>query len=384
MNRRIRLQRWAPRDRKLWQKLYYRHQKPRLRRRLLALKAIWDGQTLIEVCRNQKILRKTLVRWMDAYLNGGFKALLAPERRAVPQVLSPQRRKVLKYILWHKTPAQYGLDSYQWTARRAQALIEQKWGIHLGLGRLYQLFHEFGLSHQRVHRDYGPANPAQQAAFVAELKKKITECPPDGVLVALDEFALQSVPNTGYAWAPRNTAPTVPSDERHRQRLNGSLTVDLRKGTTHVQFRRESKTEDVIFVVALTLLRYVQMGHHWITLILDNARTHCGKMEAGVRELLAELIELSGWEDLKRTAVQFMHTPRYSPALNPAEYLIHWVRQDALYHLPCHFTLQAKADRVRHHLAQGPPLTPAQMERLLRHIYQLPYNRKAKKWPKLE
>jgi transposase len=171
MNRRIRLQRLAPQDRELWRKLYYRHQKHRLRRRLLALKAIWDGQTLIEVCRTQKVLRKTLERWVDAYLQGGFRALLAPERRAVPQTLSPPRRKVLKYILLHKTPADYDLDSYQWTARRAQALIQRKWGIHLGLGRLYQLFHEFGLSHQRVHRDYGPADPTDQATFVAQLKK---------------------------------------------------------------------------------------------------------------------------------------------------------------------------------------------------------------------
>ena len=46
----------------------------------------------------------------------------------------------------------------------------------------------------------------------------------------------------------------------------------------------------------------------------------------------------------------------YSPAFNPAEYLIHRVRQDALYHLPSTFTftLQDKAGRVQEHLAQGP------------------------------
>jgi transposase len=171
MNRRIRLQRFAPQDRDQWQKLYYRHQAQRPRRRLLALKAIWDGQTIAEVCRNQKVRRKTLEHWFDLYLHGGFAALLAPERRAVPQALSPQRRKLLHYILLHKTPADYGLDRYQWTAPLAQSLIQQKWGIHLGLGRLYQLFHQFGLSHQRAHRDYGPARPGERAAFVAELKK---------------------------------------------------------------------------------------------------------------------------------------------------------------------------------------------------------------------
>jgi len=171
MNRRIRIQRLAPRDLEQWQKLYYRHKAQRPRRRLLALRAIWEGQTLIEVCRAQQVHRKTLEHWLDTYLHGGFKALLARERRRVPQALSVSQRRVLHYILLHKTPADYGLDSYQWTAKRVQALIQQKWGIALGLGRLYQLFHQLGVSYQRVHRDYGPPQPAKRAAFVAELKK---------------------------------------------------------------------------------------------------------------------------------------------------------------------------------------------------------------------
>jgi hypothetical protein len=59
----------------------------------------------------------------------------------------------------------------------------------------------------------------------------------------MDEFALQSVPNTHYAWAPKNTVPTVPSDERRRKWLNGFLTVDLQRGTIHADFRAESKTD---------------------------------------------------------------------------------------------------------------------------------------------
>lgn len=172
MNRKIRIQRLAPQDRDEWQRLYYRHQSHRLRRRLLALRAVWDGQTLAGACRTQKVGIKTLERWLDLYLHGGFPALLAPvKHKTHAQTLSASRRKVLHYILLHKLPADYGLGGYQWTARWAQALIEKKWGLHLGQGRIYQLFHQFGLSHQRAHRDYGPSSPAKRAAFVADLKK---------------------------------------------------------------------------------------------------------------------------------------------------------------------------------------------------------------------
>jgi hypothetical protein len=203
--------------------------------------------------------------------------------------------------------------------------------------------------------------------------------------VALDEFALQSVPDTHYAWAPKNTAPTVPSDERNRKKLNGFLSVDLQQGTTDVDFRAQGKTNDAVVMVVLLVLRYVQRGFRWITVILGNATIHRAAMKAAAAELLAVIAELPAWADLKNVNLAFLHTPPYSPAFNPAEYLIHLIRQDALYHLPCAFTLQDKARRVQQHLAQGPPLTPKQMQNLLRHIGNLPKSGKAVKlWPQLE
>lgn len=203
--------------------------------------------------------------------------------------------------------------------------------------------------------------------------------------MALDEFALQSVPDTHYAWAPKNTAPAVPSDERNRKKLNGFLSVDLHRGTTDVAFRAQSKTNDAVVMVVLLVLRYVQRGFRWITVVLDNATIHRAAMKAAVGELLAEIAENPAWAELKNINLAFLHTPSYSPAFNPAEYLVHWIRQDALYHLPCTFSLQDKAERLKQHLAQGPPLTPKQMQNLMRHIGSLPISGKpVKKWPKLE
>ncbi len=172
MNRSIRIQRLAPQDRELWQTLFYRHQQQSRRRRLLALKSLWDGESMAWVCRSQGVQRKTLEKWLDSYLHGGFDALLAPQRRPRPQTLSPQRRKVLRHILLHKAPADYGIDSHQWTAPHVRQLLDTKWGLSLSANRLYEIFDEMGLSHQRAHRDYGPAKPAERASFVKDLEKK--------------------------------------------------------------------------------------------------------------------------------------------------------------------------------------------------------------------
>ena len=72
-------------------------------------------------------------------------------------------------------------------------------------------------------------------------------------VIALDEFALQSVPYTHYAWAKKNTKPKIPSDERHRQKLNGFLTVDVQRGTTRVDFNEHSTTQEAVMVVVLTV-----------------------------------------------------------------------------------------------------------------------------------
>ena len=171
MIRRIRLQRFAPKDRQAWQEQYYKHQKYWERRRLLALKAIWDGQNLAEVCREQNVRRQTLNSWLDAYLNGGFDNLLRKKPVHRVSLLSDKQQRIVKYIMLHKTPADYGIDSYQWTAERVREVIKQKWDIKISTSRLYQLFDKWGLSFQKAHRDYGPPNEQEQAQFIHDLKK---------------------------------------------------------------------------------------------------------------------------------------------------------------------------------------------------------------------
>ena len=203
-------------------------------------------------------------------------------------------------------------------------------------------------------------------------------------MIAFDEFALTSRPDTHYAWAEKNTAPRIPSDERRRQRITGFLGVDLQDGETRVQFQPGSQTDDVVWSVAMIVLLWVQQGYRWITLILDNAPTHREGMKQKVHALLAQVAEMTHWDDLANLTLNFLHPPAYSPDFNPAEYLIHAVRQGALYHAPSTLTLAEKAGRVRDFVERGPPMTPVQMARLLDHVYRLPGNGQKKYQVKLE
>lgn len=92
----------------------------------MVLKAIWDGMTLAEVCRQYHVRRQTLNGWLDSYLHGGFERLLERKPTHRKQLLSDQQQKIVRFIMLHKSPVDYGIDSYQWTAERVKSMIEQK------------------------------------------------------------------------------------------------------------------------------------------------------------------------------------------------------------------------------------------------------------------
>ena len=94
-------------------------------------------------------------------------------------------------------------------------------------------------------------------------------------------------------------------------------------------------------------------------------------MQAALLLLLSQVAMAQG------VTITFMKTPKYSPGFNPAEYVIHLIRQRSLYHLPQDMNIDERAERIKLHLAQGPPLLlPEQVGNLLHHIYTLPVDKK--------
>lgn len=144
----------------------------------------------------------------------------------------------------------------------------------------------------------------------------------------------------------------------------------MRHGVTRVAFQPTSRFDDAAIFVAMNVLIYAQLGCKDILIILDRAPIHGKKMQAALKLLMDELVkagELSG-----EVTVKFLNTPRYSPGFNPAEYVIHAVRQDSLYHLPYNFTVEDKAKRIQEHLARGSPYDSNQMANIWKHIQRLP------------
>lgn len=214
----------APQNRVEWQKLYYQHQKSYLRTRMNAIKLIWDGKKLVDVCIILGCNLKSLRNWVDAYLLGGFKELLRKKKsgQTGKGKLSEEQLRLLKYIVVHKTPLDYDMNFYRWTLSLLGELLEKKWGIQLQKSQIQQILtKKLNLSYQKFHRDYANADIGAQKEFAKDIGQRINEKEEDEVLIWFDEFSISTRPDTSYGWAQINTNPTIGSDEKKENDIMG-------------------------------------------------------------------------------------------------------------------------------------------------------------------
>lgn len=148
-------------DLELWQKLYYKHQQEYLRKRLLAIKYLYEGSRT-EVSALVNCTYKTLSTWIDKFLEGGLNELVQPITHQVSSRLNAEQRQELKIMLLEQKPTDYGIDRNIWTGGIIISVIESRWGVKWQTTRIYEILSELNLSHQKAHRDYENADKEQQ------------------------------------------------------------------------------------------------------------------------------------------------------------------------------------------------------------------------------
>jgi len=321
-------------DEEEWQRSYYKHQQQYIRKRLEAIKYLWEGKSRKEVMEKLDCARESIARWIDMYLEGGLTALTKVVKSERLQRLSIEQKAEMKVMLLEQKPTDYGIDRQIWTGQIIAEVIHKRWGVELKDSRIYDILASMGLSHQKAHRDYENGNSEVQKEFVTTVKKKLEELKPRERLVFYDEFAVYDRPSLYYAWAEKNSKPQIPSNEkRKRNKVNGMLSVNAITGEIYLQLQPKSKTEDVARYLADLCEDAHKEDVERLIIALDNNSTHKEKM----KRLLAEYLETSGIA--QKLTVEFIHTPAYSPDFNLAEYEIHLLRLEKLHHLPSNVTI---------------------------------------------
>jgi len=157
----------------------------------------------------------------------------------------------------------------------------------------------------------------------------------------------------------------VPSYEKNRTIQYGLLAVAAHDGTESIDFAKKLNSENVAEYFHYLAIDAKQAGHTLLTVIIDNNSMHKDKMRYELWLRMHEQHDLDGFQ------VRFIDTPRYSPELNLAEYIIHQLRLRLFHHLPSRPEIGELCQNIRNSLKKKQLQTKEQIRATINHILKL-------------
>ena len=112
----------------------------------MAVERVREGERAADVIAAYGFNRTTIYKWLQLALQPGLgiKALHSSKATGRPRSLTPtQERRVFRWING-RDPRQYGLDFGLWTRNVVADLIEQKFGVRLGVSAVGELLAKLG------------------------------------------------------------------------------------------------------------------------------------------------------------------------------------------------------------------------------------------------
>jgi transposase len=273
--------------------------------RLLALRRVREGEKPSAVVKSLGMNRTSIYRWLKAAAGRGKgeRALAARPATGRPTKLTPtQQAQVFRWING-KDPRQYGLDFGLWTRQIAATLIEQRFGVSLGLTAVGRLLAQLGLTPQKPLQRAYQRDPQAVERWQREIYPGIAAAArQSGADVYFwDESGFRADTVHGKTWAPKGKTPVIQRPGQ-RQSISAASAVNAKGGFWFATYQGALNAE--LFV---ELLKKMMKGRAKpVHLVVDGLPAH---KKMSVREYIAST-------EGKLT----MHVlPGYAPDLNPDE-----------------------------------------------------------------
>ena len=273
--------------------------------RLLALRRVREGEKPSAVVKSLGMNRTSIYRWLKAAAGRGKgeRALAARPATGRPTKLTPtQQAQVFRWING-KDPRQYGLDFGLWTRQIAATLIEQKFGVSLGVTAVGRLLARLGLTPQKPLQRAYQRDPQAIERWQRETYPGIAaaarQC--EGDVYFWDESGFRADTVHGKTWAPKGKTPVIQRPGQ-RQSISAASAVNAKGGFWFATYKGALSAE-----LFIELLKKMMKGRSKpVHLVVDGLPAH---KKANVREYIAST-------QGKLT----MHIlPGYAPDLNPDE-----------------------------------------------------------------
>jgi transposase len=286
--------------------------------RRLAVRRVQEGEAPSHVITSYGLCRTTIYKWLRATRRGGEAALTARKHPGRKPALAPRQKLQVRRWINGKDPRQYGFDFGLWTRQIVAALIEQKFGVRLGVTAVGRLLAELDITPQKPLRRAYERDPVAiehwKTTVFPRLRARAKRV--GATIFFLDEAGVRSDQVLGRTWGLRGQTPEVPTSGR-RQSVSAISAVNARGAFWYE-----------IYTDRLNATRFVQLLTHFrrgrkrpVFLVLDGHPAHGATVVAQYVQRLAGRLEL-----------HFL--PGYAPELNPDEFVWNHLKRQGVSKTP--------------------------------------------------
>jgi len=312
----------------------------RVVRRIQALLALADNQSVEEVAERLNLGQPTMRDYRNAFLLKGVASLVYTRPPGRPSQLTPSQRRELATLIT-AGPQAAGYTSGCWNTPIIQDLVQSRFGISYHPHYLATLLHNRGFSSQQARFVSDHLNAAKRLAWRRTKWPKIFHHARQrkALLLFGDDASFAQWGSLRYPWAPTGEPPAVPtSGKRKGYKVFGRIDYFSGRFCYKGQEGRLNSESSVAFLLAV-----LSQTRRHIVVIQDGARSHPSQTMQDFCKTPAARLTI---EPL----------PSYSPDFNPMEHLWKKVKKEAthLKYFPDFTPLQAEVDRAWLPFAQTP------------------------------
>jgi transposase len=275
--------------------------------RFRALHGCELGFTQSDVANLLGVSRETVSRWWSAYTSGGVEAL-PQERTGRPAGsgrLNDEQALHIQHLLDSNSPEDLAIASPLWSRRAVGDLIKKEFAIELAERTVGDYLKRWGYTAKKPGRHSKDQDPEEVQEWLEEtypgIEKRASVEGAD--IYWCDETGRQADQQPGYGYAKKGKPATMEVPDSHIR--VSQISAISNEGSVRFMTYTSTMTA-ALFIVFLGKL--IAGARRKIFLIVDHLKVH-------------DAAAVDAWVAEHQDQIELFYLPRYSPELNPDEYL---------------------------------------------------------------
>lgn len=265
-----------------------------------------DGNTAVATAAHFGISRRAVEKYKSLFAQYGEEGLEMGKRGkpANPKLGIKEQKQICKCIE-DKNPEQLKLKFALWTRDSVAELIWNKYKIEVSANTVGRYLKNWGFTPQKpAYKAYEQCEKEVREWLDNEYPYIKLKAKAQGADIYWgDETGIRSDHHRGRSYSPKGKTPIL---KRTGQRFGFNM-VSALSNLGHMKFMVvDGRINSEVFIEFLK--RMVKYERNKIFLIVDNISFHKTK-------------KVKVWTEINKNKIELFYLPRYSPELNPDEYL---------------------------------------------------------------